>query len=488
MTLSAFPDYDEGSLERLRTLTARLEGAFQTYGYARVEPPAIDLSDTILERSGEETRRRAYLFDDPHGNELCLRPELTIPVCRLALRHGLLNRTAATRLSYAGPVFRHETPGHGRFGQFHQAGIELLGGTDPVAAEAEIVALAIDAARAGGIDDTLMLMGDVRFFRTLLDHYPLPERLKLELKRDFMRLDPDQGRARRSEAPSAEQRTLMQSVAAIGKDQAVTLIESFLSVAEINRIGTRGIDEIVERMIDNAEDQLTRIPDDIAAQMRAFLDIEGEPREALEDIADFGRAVGLRFDPMIDEFHRRIDLMDAYGIDMNMVSLCTGLQRDIDYYTGFIFEIAHDNEAGIWPLGGGGRYDNLIGSLDAEQACPATGFALGMERMLMAREPGLLSAPVTAEPALQARIIVRSRMDGTVAAEAARVLRDAGWRVAVELGPPDADPARLARTPYLIVVGPDNGGRPTVVVQSQAENKQFAMDLAELGAFAEKIR
>ncbi len=458
-------DLDAKSLKVMGSLIERLETTFGSHGYARVEPPVIDRPDIILERSGEDIRRRVYIFDDPGGHELCLRPEYTVPVCRLALKNRITS-TAPLRLSYAGPVFRHQPPEPGRYRQFHQAGIELIGRGDPVAAEAEVLALAVAAAQAGGIESPLMILGDVRFFLTLLDHYGLPENMKIKLKRAFFRspiMDsadpagaPDSSGADgliaegwgRSEdfdsgtdpgdEPSEERAALMETVSHLGKERAVRLIESFLSVAEINAIGTRSIDEIVERLIDTSPAPLPDLSERVTRDLQSFLDIEDSPREALKAISAFARDTGAPFGPLIDAFERRLDLLDAHGVNLDSAILCTGLKRDIEYYTGFIFEIAQESGDRIWPLGGGGRYDQLLESLGQQtpeglEGWGAAGFAIGIERLLTATRPEALERPVETRATLHARIRAVTPREAAAGAETAKALREAGWRVALDI-------------------------------------------------------
>ena len=83
--MSAFPQYDAALLDQLDTQAAAILGVFGKKNYARVEPPILQPADVFLDRSGEEIRRRTFVLNDPSGAELCLRPELTIPVCRMYL-------------------------------------------------------------------------------------------------------------------------------------------------------------------------------------------------------------------------------------------------------------------------------------------------------------------------------------------------------------------------------------------------------------------
>ena len=80
--MAGFPTYDSVQLAALETQAAAILSVFTDRGYARTEPATLQPSEIFLDRSGEEIRRRTFLLTDPSGRELCLRPDLTIPVCR----------------------------------------------------------------------------------------------------------------------------------------------------------------------------------------------------------------------------------------------------------------------------------------------------------------------------------------------------------------------------------------------------------------------
>ncbi len=487
-TISGFLDLDAQGLSALGTVTAALTDCFAGFGYARVEPPVIDWPDSILERSGEDTRRRVYMFDAPDGGEWCLRPELTVPVCRLALRAGLPS-AAPVRLSYAGPVFRHEPEGVGRWRQFTQAGIELIGPGDQVAAEAEVVAVAVSAVRSAGVAAPRLVLGDVRFFLALLDHYPLPERLKIQLRRDFLRAtalrDALSGRgAGEAEAISGDQANLIESVTLLGKEKAVRLIESFLSVAEINPVGLRGIDEIVERLIETKVDHVTSLPRDMAVAIQDLLAIRSAPAEALSTLEAFSRRTGVVFGPLIEEFRQRTDLLEAYGVDLTGSVLTPGLKRDLEYYTGFIFDVlaGQPSAADPMPLGGGGRYDQLLSSLEEGRNAAAAGFALTVERILHLTRPQVLDGRPVLEGPIHAHVVASSGSEAAAAVGTARSLREAGWKVALDIGvAPDsaALPAREAACTIRIIARQTGGIEAEV--RHRSDGAAQTVPLARLG-------
>src|SRR5919205_265519 len=128
---------------------------FEREGYARVEPPVLQPAEVFVDLSGEDIRRRMFVTQDAGGRELCLRPEYTIPVCR---RHLAAGAPEPAGYCYLGPVFRLRP---GESGEFLQAGIESIGRADGPAADAEILALALEGLAALGLDAPMVRLGDM---------------------------------------------------------------------------------------------------------------------------------------------------------------------------------------------------------------------------------------------------------------------------------------------------------------------------------------
>ncbi|HCX67284.1 MAG TPA: ATP phosphoribosyltransferase regulatory subunit, partial [Rhodobiaceae bacterium] len=174
--------------ERLRAreaLGASVRAGFEKAGYAPVSAPALQPADIFLDMSGEDIRRRMYVFADPAGDELCLRPELTIPVCRLYLESG----GGAQKLCALGPVYRYQSRGSTKLREYTQAGVECLGASDAEAADAEVVALAANALADAGLKSYGIEMGDLALFDALVDALDLPPGWRSRLKRHFWRPD-----------------------------------------------------------------------------------------------------------------------------------------------------------------------------------------------------------------------------------------------------------------------------------------------------------
>src|SRR6201986_111125 len=141
-----------------------LLSSFAQAGYALAEPPILQPAEPFLDLSGEDIRKSLYLTTDAAGEELCLRPDLTIPVAREYLASDRAGKPAG--FSYLGPVFRYRW---GQRSEFLQAGIESFGRADRAAADAEMLALALEATSAFGVDDVEIRTGGVQVFNAPIE-------------------------------------------------------------------------------------------------------------------------------------------------------------------------------------------------------------------------------------------------------------------------------------------------------------------------------
>src|SRR5262245_43153521 len=167
-----------GTDRRAGALVAHFEGA----GYVRAAPALLQPAEPFLDLSGEDIRRRMYLTSDAEGRELCLRPDLTIPVACDYLGSPAAGQAAG--FCYLGPVFRQRA---GQSGEFLQAGIESFGRRDQAAADAEMLALGLEACAHYGVAEPEIRMGDVALFAALVQSLDLAPAWKRRLVKDFNR-------------------------------------------------------------------------------------------------------------------------------------------------------------------------------------------------------------------------------------------------------------------------------------------------------------
>lgn len=376
--------------EALEAQAAILLDVFRQGGYEQVAPSIIQPADIFLDQIGEAIRGRTYVFTDLSGEELCLRPDLTVPVSRLYLeRHP--NADTPARYCYNGPAFRFQPKAasgtHPR--EFRQAGIECFGVADRDKADAEVVLLVADAVRAAGLKQFSFRFGDIALFYALLDALSLPERWRLKLRHYFWRPPAfhallsrlARGDSANGDGPGAAfAATLAKETPARAEEQ----VAAYLDANDLPLSGNRTLGEITERLRDHAADLLAEpLPREVATVIDYYLAVEASPREAMERIAMIGKGAGIDLGRALYVLSRRFDLLEKSGIDIGAASFATEFGRDLEYYSGLVFQIEANGDK-TSPIAGGGRYDGLLRSVGAPVEVPAVGSAIHTERLLAA--------------------------------------------------------------------------------------------------------
>ncbi|MDH5526387.1 MAG: ATP phosphoribosyltransferase regulatory subunit [Nitrospirota bacterium] len=345
---------------RKRTVEARLWDTFSRWGYREIIPPLFEYLDVLSQGLAPETVAAGYKLEDRQdGRLMVLRPDVTAQVARMAAARRD-NPATPHRYAYQTGVFSHTDAHRGRPREVFQAGVELLG-PGGYSADAEVLALLITALRDLGLDDFIVSTGQARYFKAILGDLGLSDGVGAELTRAMGRKDVPSIRA---------------ILAAAGVDAAKA-------------------------------DRVARIP----------LLIGG--REVLETARGLTKCADAL--AALDHLEKVAEALDSCGLGRHL-SMDLGEVRDMDYYTGVVFDVLAPG-MGI-ELGGGGRYDDLLGRFG--HPMPAIGFALDVERVLEAI--GRAGVPLAAEGPL-------FRVSGTLpdAHRAAAALRARGLNAVVAL-------------------------------------------------------
>jgi ATP phosphoribosyltransferase regulatory subunit len=358
-----------------------LVASYERAGYRRVLPAMLQPAEPFLDLSGEDIRKRMFLTLDPQGQELCLRPDLTIPVSRDYLASPAAG--SAQGYCYLGPVFRHAPGGQG---EFLQAGIESFGRPDTAAADAEMLALGLEATAHYGQDAPEVRVGDIAVFAALIGALQLAPAWKRRLIKDFnhktsLAHDLDRLTIRASHT-RAEYQGVLAALAGSDPKAAHALVTDLLSIAGINAVGGRSVSEIADRFLEqSALGAQTTLPRETRALIERFLAIGGEPDEAAAELRSFARDARVDLNEALDRFESRTGFLAARGIDVRRIHFSTAFGRGLDYYTGFVFELHDSGPVENGPLVAGGRYDGLLARLGSPSPIPAVGFAAWIERL-----------------------------------------------------------------------------------------------------------
>jgi len=303
-----------------RYVFERIREVFETYGFKEILTPTFEYTKLFELRSGEEVVEQLYAFEDKGGRNLSLRPDLTSSVARLFV-NGFQTAPKPIKWYYITNMFRYEEPQSGRLREFWQAGVELIGSSN-IEADAEVIALLIESYLSTGLKEFTVNVGD----RILLDEFAKMLGVKDDI--GLMRLIDKKDKMERGEFVKALQ-------------------EFGLNEEDINKVFT-----LIE---------LKGKPDDVLPKARELFTSE-IAKEELKKIEEL------------------FELLKAYGIE-DYALIDFGIARGFDYYTSIVFEAIADNDLGIGSIGGGGRYDNLI-EVFGGKPTPATGFAIGIERLI----------------------------------------------------------------------------------------------------------
>ena len=319
-------------------------------GYRQVETPILQPSHPFINRMGAEMQRRLYRFTDPGGEELCLRPDLTIPTVLDYVRSG---RFEEARLCYQGTAFRYQPRGAGKPEEFTQNGLEIINGKTGEAAiedDIEVLENLLTIIQAAGVSDYEIHINDFDWLTDFLKDNNVADTAAREIRRKLI-----------STKNLEDFRRLMQP-------QPVRENKIYSSLDPDSIIAGRSGADIIARMKKKqAEAASPEISNETRERLFAFLEKPPETGDWLErrtkELAD-------KLVPILNKF-----------AGLERMHFAPAISTPMAYYTGLSFEI---HVAKLGPrkvIASGGRYDDLVESLGAPHQIPAVGGAVALERL-----------------------------------------------------------------------------------------------------------
>lgn len=365
-----------------RTMTA-FDALFDRFQCQPVETEILQNADPFLETAGEDLRRRMFTSTGSAGEELCLRPDFTIPVC---LHHLQSQTDLPRRYGYLGPVFRQREEGPQ---EFLQAGVEHLGRTDtPYLVDADMMAIAVDAVLMPDASAVLSLkLGDPSLFHQLLVSLDVPLGLRNRLIRAFGRgLDEAALKKALSSAETQETALPADLGKLVHKPEALTqAVADMMLVQGLSLHAGRSAEEISGRYLEAYGPQDFGLSEQHKARLETvlsdYLQMNGPALEMPDRLIDFEQRHQISFGNMLAQFTDRLDAFSGkLGTTVpKSFSFSSSFARPLDYYTGFVFELFANGASR--PVAGGGRYDRLMEILGSNDPVPAVGFSLWLDRM-----------------------------------------------------------------------------------------------------------
>ena len=338
---------------------AAIRAPFEAFGGEALDAPVLQPLSRLLDVAGEALRSRLFVVQSEQAEEQALRPDFTVAAAMEHIRSG----RASGRYRYEGKAFIAADRGSDTPTEFLQIGVEQFGvASDPASEDAEVVALAWAAAKAGGRGDLTLRLGDPGLFSAFLDALGVAEAHAKRLTRAFGRPGAFRAELHLAEAAregGARSRIAEQLVRAT-EAEAEVLLQELWRLSGIQPVGGRTAGEIIGRLRERTQaEQAPRLTSAETDLITRFTDLDGEPGGVLDAVAALGADAGADLDQGLQDWRRRLDLIAGSGAPLSAMRFTTRFVRPFGYYDGMLFEIVSPRLPEDQPIAGGGRYDRL---------------------------------------------------------------------------------------------------------------------------------
>jgi histidyl-tRNA synthetase len=344
---------------------------FQTFGFEPIYTPTLELLETLLGKGGEEADKLIFHAQHPGGKEaLALRYDLTVPLARYVAMHEH-DLTFPFRRYHIAPVWRGDRPQKGRYREFYQCDVDIVG-VASMAADAEIISLLVTALGRLGFADFTVHINNRKILTGIGVYAGVPD---------------------------------------------AQLGDLYRSIDKLDKIGLEGVRrELVESGI--ADDAIGRMMD-LLQWREGGLATLSRVREPLRGIAIAQEG--------ITELEQLADYLGALNVPADKVTIDLAMVRGLGYYTGPVFETVITKPDNLGSVTGGGRYDGLVGMFRKE-SLPTTGSSLGIERIIDLMDLLNLYPPGLSSTVVQVLVTVFGEATQAASLALANELRAAGIR------------------------------------------------------------
>ncbi len=410
---------------KVRNFVAKkMRAVLEGYGYGELKTPVVEHYETLAARSGRSIEDQIYEFNDKAGRHLGLRFDMTVPSARVAATLG--GSTARPiKFYYIDRNWRYEEPQAGRYRELWHVGAELFGSDKPVS-DAEVVACLTDCYNSVGLTDYKIVIGHRRTIE--------------DFARTFVDTD----------------------------ERAVDVVRA------IDKKGKVPIEKINEELM------LAGVREEDVDKVWALTNYSGDLESSLDEAEKHlpnveGVQKGLHELREISKYLKRFGIYDKCRLDL-------GLARGFDYYTGIIFESVLTSDLGIGSIGAGGRYDKLTGIYGSVDM-PATGFAIGLDRTVMAVERSNLVDKNKLSTRPDFYVVYVDAQSEEKAIELATTLRRNGYRTGLDLMGRNVrrqtEAAAKLNSRNLVFIGPTEIESGTVKVRDMESRSERTIPLAD---------
>ena len=347
---------------KLKNLSEKILRSVKTMGFKYIELPSVIEANHIVKRSGENFRKFIFSFYDQNGNELCLRPDLTIVSCLRYLENKFKGKE---KIFYSGQAYRKSQNKKDSIIR-NQIGFEIIGSQNEKNDDKEIINTSLKSLKNLKYSSGTLTLGNVEIFNTLISKLDIPKRWKLRLSRHFWREEYFNDLLKRLETNSDVDPTIVE----IDKKRYFKMLKENKS----SIIAGRSIEEILSRFEKKIKDP--RRPSkgkNVSKIIKEFLKIKCPINKAAGELNKFFKKYKINL--VVDQ--KYFPISNNKISKLNVV-FSTSFGRQLEYYTGMVFKIDIKLKNKVTNIYNGGRYDHLISDLGSTKEIPAVGAAINL--------------------------------------------------------------------------------------------------------------
>ncbi|MDO5387875.1 MAG: histidine--tRNA ligase [Clostridia bacterium] len=398
---------------------------YESFGFLPLDTPVIELSEVLLAKAGGETEKQIYRFSKG-DNDLALRFDLTVPLARYVAQHsGQL--TFPFKRYQMSKVYRGERPQKGRFREFYQCDIDIIGnGELDIAYDAEMPAVIYNVFRKLNFGKFTIRLNNRKVLNGFFESLGLENKVA-DILRTIDKLDK------------------------IGKENVIEELEKL-------EVGKKEIENIIE-----------------------FISIEGSTYEKINALRKLN-IENEKFNEGVDELEKVSNYMRAFDIDDDYFEIDLTIARGLDYYTGTVYETVLDDYRSLGSVCSGGRYDNLA-EYYTNSKLPGIGISIGLTRLFsQLKDAGIIKAE---RSSLADCLVVPMGIDMSYTLKAAKAVRDAGFVTDVYYADKGMKHkmkyADKLGIPFVAVLGEDEVKTNTAALKNMATGKQISVSIEDIG-------
>ena len=423
-TLSGFMELLPEQQMKMERMMEILRQSYSVYGFTPLDTPVIESAEVLLAKGGGETEKQIYRFMKGES-DLALRFDLTVPLAKYVAGHyGEL--TFPFRRYQIGKVYRGERAQRGRFREFYQADIDVIGdGKLDIINEAEIPAIIYNTFSKLGITKFRIKVNNRKILNGFYAMNGMSERAG-----DIMR-----------------------------------------TVDKLDKIGAEKVRQLLI-------DDVKMLPCK-AENVLDFMAICGSNDEVIAALERY-RGMDATFDQGLDELRTVTGYLAAFGVPAENFAVDLTIARGLDYYTGTVYETEMTEHPEIGSVCSGGRYDNLA-EYYTDKQLPGVGISIGLTRLFyVLNEQGLLSDEIVTAPC--DALVIPMTEDAGFAISAATALRAGGVRTQL-YGEKKKFKAKMSyadklKVPFVVLVGEDEINEGVLSVKNMQTGEQVKLSPA----------